>query len=245
MYLLIFRIILIIILYFIFYIGYVYCGLGNWWIKYILKSFFKLANINKITINGEDKIQKLYESDEKFIVVLNHKSIFDMFVTFYVNPNICILTSKTGAKIFPGMYALNKKINSIIFDANIKGQKVTDLIYEKISNRKPNDNMLIVYPDAMDPIPVGKNIAQFKTGAFRGKFDILPVVIKYKNYTIDTSLYWYKGENTILSFSKVLLDGKCEVVADVMDLVSCKEGMSVEQYRDYVYNLMNTRYNQL
>tara|TARA_B110000093_G_scaffold48217_1_gene51540 strand:- start:2074 stop:2811 length:738 start_codon:yes stop_codon:yes gene_type:complete len=245
MYLLIFRIIIIIILYFIFYIGYVYGGFGNWWIKYVLKGFFKLANIHKITINGEDKIQQLYESDKKFIVVLNHKSIFDMFVTFYVNPNICILTSKTGANIFPGMYALNKKINSIIFDYTIKGQKVTDLIYDRISNRKPYDNMLIAYPDAMNPVPIGKNIAPFKTGAFRGKFDILPVVIKYKNYTIDPSLYWYKGENTALSFSKVLLDGKCEVVADVMDLVSCSEDMSVEAYRDYVYNLMDARYNQL
>lgn len=245
MYLLIFRIILIIILYFIFYIGYIYGDLGNWWITYILKGFFKLANIKGVTINGEDKIQKLYESDKKFIVVLNHKSLLDMFVTFYVNPNICILTSKAGAKIFPGMYELNKKINSIIFDSTIKGQKVTDLIYKKVSNRKPNDKMLIIYPDAMEPIPIGKNIAPFKTGAFRGKFDILPVVIKYKNYTIDPTLYWYKGENTILSFCKVLLDGKCEVVADVMDLVSCSDGMSVEEYRDYVYNLMDTRYNDL
>ena len=46
-----------------------------------------------------------------------------MFITFYINPNICILTSLAGAKIFPGMYKLNKKINSIIFDSNIKGQK--------------------------------------------------------------------------------------------------------------------------
>jgi len=30
-----------------------------------------------------------------------------------------------------------------------------------------------------------------------------------------------------------------------MDLVSCQENMTVEEYRDYVYNLMNTRYNQL
>jgi 1-acyl-sn-glycerol-3-phosphate acyltransferase len=245
MYLIIFRFILIIILYFIFYIGYIYGGLGNWWITCILKIFFKLANINKITINGEDKIKQLHKSNKKFIVVLNHKSLLDMFVTFYINPNICILTSKTGAKLFPGMYELNKKINSIIFDSTIKGQKITDLIYKKVFNRKQNGNMLIIYPDAMEPIPIGKNIAPFKTGAFRGKFDIIPVIIKYKNYTIDPTLYWYKGENTILSFCKVLLDGKCEIVADVMDLVSCKEGMSVEAYRDYVYNLMNTRYNQL
>ena len=242
---LIFRIIILIILYFIFYIGYIYCGFNNWWITYMNKCFFKIANIHNIKINGEDKIQKLYESDKKFIVVLNHKSVFDMFITFYINPNICILTSLAGAKIFPGMYKLNKKINSIIFDSNIKGQKITDLIYERISNRKSKDNMLIIYPDAMEPIPIGKNIAPFKTGAFRGKFDILPIVIKYKNWTIDPTLYWYKGEHPIIGFSKILLDGKCEVIADVMNLVSCQKNMTVEEYRDYVYNLMNTRYNQL
>ena len=75
-YLFIFRIIVFIILYFIFYIGYIYCGLGNWWITYINKYALKVANIHNIKINGEDKIQKLYESDKKFIVVLNHKTIF-------------------------------------------------------------------------------------------------------------------------------------------------------------------------
>jgi 1-acyl-sn-glycerol-3-phosphate acyltransferase len=241
----IFRIIVLIILYIIFYIGYVYCGLGNWWIKYTTTYFLKVANIRNVKINGEDKIQKLYESDKKFIVVLNHRTVFDMWITVMANPNICILTSLAGAKIVPGMYALNKKINSIIFDSTIKGQKITDLIYERISNRKPKDNMLVIYPDAMEPIPAGKNIAPFKTGAFRGKFDILPVVIKYKNWTIDPTLHWYKGEHPVICFSKVLLDGKCEVVTDVMDLVSCKENMTVEEYRDYVYNLMDTRYNQL
>jgi hypothetical protein len=97
----------------------------------------------------------------------------------------------------------------------------------------------------MNPIPAGKNIAPFKTGAFQGKFDILPVVIKYKNWTIDPTFRWYKGEHPTTGFFKLLLDGKCEVVADVMDLVSCKENMTVEEYRDYVYNLMDTRYNQL
>jgi hypothetical protein len=116
-----------------------------------------------------------------------------MWITVIANPNICILTSIPGAKILPRMYALiNTKINSIIFDSTIKGQKVTDLIYDRISNRKPKDNMLVIYPDAMESISAGKNIAPFKTGAFRGKFDILPVVIKYKNTTIDPTLHWYK-----------------------------------------------------
>ena len=140
-----------------------------------------------------------------------------MLISFYTNPNICILTSIPGAKIFPGMYTLNKKINSIIFDSTIKGQKVTDLIYDRISNRKPKDNMLVIYPDAMEPIPAGKNIAPFKTGAFRGKFDILPVVIKYKNATIDPTLHWYKGEHPAMCFSKDFMKPQLLIQASSSD----------------------------
>ena len=84
-----------------------------------------------------------------------------------------------------------------------------------------------------------------KAEFFQGKFDILPVVIKYKNATIDPTFRWYEGEHPFVGLYKILLDGKCEVITDVMDLVSCDQSMSVEEYRDYVYNLMNSRYDEL
>lgn len=245
MYFLIFRIVVLIILYFIFYVGYMYFGFGNWWIKFTTSLSLKVANMKNITINGEEKVKQLYNSDKKFIIVLNHKCLLDMWISVSVNPNICILTSKAAANIFPGMYKLNKKIDSIIFDSTLKKRKVTDLIYDKVSNRQTKDNMLVIYPDGMEPIPIGKNIANFKTGAFRHKFDILPIVIKYKNWQIDPTYYWYKGEHPFIGFSKVLLDGNCKVTIDIMDLVSCEENMSVEEYRDYVYNLMDTQYSQI
>ena len=240
----IFRLILIIIIIFIFYIGFIHLNFNSWWITYCVKLILQISNI-KVIVNNKHKIEKLYNSDKKFIIVSNHKSIFDIFISFYVNPNICFLTSKKGTNLFPFFEKFNKKAKSIIFDHLIKNQNITDLIYNKISNRKAKDNMLVIYPDAMNPIPIGKNIANFKTGAFRHKFDILPVVIKYKNWSIDPTHYWYKGEHPVIGFSKVLLDGNCEVVADVMDLVSCKENMSVEEYKNYVYDLMDKRYNQI
>ena len=151
------------------------------------------------------------------------------------------MLSKTGGNLLPCINNINIKSNSFFYKPN----KGTKTLIEKINARKINDNIIVVFADSMNPIPVGKNIAPFKTGAFQGKFDILPVVIKYKNATIDPTFRWYEGEHPITGFSKVLLDGKCEVVADIMDLVSCQENMTVEEYRDYVYNLMDTRYNQL
>ena len=93
----------------------------------------------------------------------------------------------------------------------------------------------------MKPVPKGKNIAPFKTGAFVGKFDILPVVIKYKNYKIDPKYRWYDDENHVLSVWKMLLDGHCDIHVKVLEPVSCGN-LSVEQYKDKVYNIMDKAY---
>ena len=141
----------------------------------------------------------------------------------------------------PFINAINKKSNSFFYKPN----QGTETLINKINLRKINDNIIVVFADSMNPIPIGKNIAPFKKGAFQGKFDILPVVIKYKNLTIDPTFKWYDKEHPFIGLYKILLDCNCEVVTDVMNLVSCEENMSVEEYRDYVYNRMNTRYNEL
>ena len=155
--------------------------------------------------------------------------------------DIGFMLSKKGGNLVPCINSINKKSNSFFYEPN----QGTKALINKINTRKINDNIIVVFADSMNPIPVGKNIAPFKTGAFQGKFDILPVVIKYKNATIDPTFRWYEGEHPFVGLYKILLDGKCEVITDVMDLVSCDQSMSVEEYRDYVYNLMNSRYDEL
>ena len=77
-----------------------------------------------------------------------------------------------------GKYCLEK-----LGCVTVKENGTVKTIQEHIKNRKADDGILVIFPDAMDPIPLGKNIAPFKTGAFATGFDILPVVIKYKNYS--------------------------------------------------------------
>jgi len=155
--------------------------------------------------------------------------------------DIGFMLSRKGGNLMPFINTINKKSNSFFYESN----KGTKTLIDKINTRKINDNIIVVFADSMNPIPIGKNIAPFKTGAFQGKFDILPVVIKYKNWTIDPTFRWYDKEHPFIGLYKILLDGKCEVITDVMDLVSCKENMTVEEYCDYVYNLMNKRYDEL
>jgi len=151
------------------------------------------------------------------------------------------MLSRKGGNLVPFINSINKKSNSFFYKPN----QGTETLIGKINLRKINDNIIVVFADSMNPIPISKNITPFKTGAFQGKFDILSVVIKYKNWTIDPTFKWYNREHPFIGFFKLLLYGKCEVVTDVMDLISCDENMTVEEYRDYVYNRMNTRYNEL
>ena len=240
-YLFVFRLILLIIIFIIFLIPYIYLNFNSWWIKLMTKLFLKVANFKDVKVNNAKLFKHYLNSDKKLIIVANHKSLFDIFVLLNSLQDIGFMLSRKGGNLVPFISAINKKSNSFFYEPN----QGTKTLIDKINARKINDNIIVVFADSMNPIPVGKNIAPFKTGAFQGKFDILPVVIKYKNWTIDPTFRWYNGEHPTTGFFKLLLDGKCEVVADVMDLVSCKENMTVEEYRDYIYNLMDTRYNQL
>lgn len=241
MYLFILRIILLIIIFYICYVGYIYLNFDSWWIKLMSTIFLKIANIKNVKVSNHHLFKKYLNTDKKLIIVSNHRSLFDIFILLNSLQNIGFMMSKTGGNLLPFIKNLKIKSNSFFYE---HGKGTTTLI-KKINNRKINDNIIVVFADAMNPIPLGKNIAYFKTGAFTGKFDILPVVIKYKNWQIDPTYYWYKGEHPLIGFSKVLLDGNCEVIVDVMDLVSCKQSMNIEKYKNYVYDLMNTNYERL
>ena len=240
-YLFIFRIILLIIIFIVFLIPYVYLNFNSWWIKLMTKLLLKVANFKNIKVNNAKLFKYYINTNKKLLVVANHKCLFDCFILLNSLQDIGFMLSKTGGNLVPFINSINKKSNSFFYEPN----QGTKTLINKINTRKINDNIIVVFADSMNPIPIGKNIAPFKTGAFQGKFDILPVVIKYKNTTIDPTFRWYEGEHPFIGLYKILLDGKCEVITDVMDLVSCQTNMTVEEYRDYVHNLMNIRYNEL
>ena len=240
-YLFVFRIILLIIIFIVFLIPYIYFDFNSWWIKLMTKLLLKVANFNSIKVNNAKLFKYYINTNKKLLVVANHKCLFDCFILLNSLQDIGFMLSKKGGNLLPFINSINKKSNSFFYEPN----QGTKTLINKINTRKINDNIIVVFADSMNPIPIGKNIAPFKTGAFQGKFDILPVVIKYKNTTIDPTFRWYEGEHPFIGLYKILLDGKCEVITDVMDLVSCQENMTVEEYRDYVYNRMNTRYDEL
>jgi 1-acyl-sn-glycerol-3-phosphate acyltransferase len=240
-YLFVFRIILLIIIFIVFLLPYVYFNFNSWWLQLMTKLLLKVANFKSVKVNNAKLFKYYINTNKKLLVVANHKCLFDCFILLNSLQDIGFMLSRKGGNLMPFINSINKKSNSFFYESN----QGTKTLIDKINTRKINDNIIVVFADSMNPIPIGKNIAPFKTGAFQGKFDILPVVIKYKNATIDPTFRWYEGEHPFIGLYKILLDGKCEVITDVMDLVSCQENMTVEEYRDYVYNLMNKRYDEL
>eukprot|EP00960_Hanusia_phi_P077162 768657-Hanusia_phi.AAC.14 len=94
----------------------------------------------------------------------------------------------------------------------------------------------------MDEVPYSQNMGEFKTGAFVGKFEILPIVIKYKNYDVDPYCHYSKGENLPYVLFKKLLGTRCDVHIQVLPLQKPSKNMSIEGYRDKIRNLMSKEY---
>ena len=232
------KIIVAIILFFIFALLFGFFNLD--YSQFLGKIFLKLLKFRNIKVNNIELFNKVFKSDRKCLIIANHRCLFDVHISKIIFKNIGWIASKNAVKICPLGKLLAKNSQTIIIEKN-----ATETLNEKIKNRKANSNLIMIFADAMNPILPGYNIAPFKTGGFVGKFDILPIVIKYKNYTVDPTFRWFDGEDYFIGASKIALNDHIDVTLDVMDIQSCESNMSIEEYRDKVYNLMNKRYDEL
>lgn len=240
------NLIIVIILYILFIII-LFIIPDSWKYKYTMywnKVFISYMGFTKVNINkdGFDLYEKLRASDKKLLIVANHRSIFDHFVLFSAMGDISFLADK-NALVFPGVETVVKKLNGILTKKGKGG--TTEQIINAVQNRKAGDSILLVYPDRMDEVPYGMEITPFRSGAFVGKFDILPVVIKYKNYDIDPYCLYSRGQNMFYSFFKKMLGTKCDIDIKILPLQKATNKMSIEQYKDKIYNLMCDEYKKL
>ena len=157
-YLFIFRIILLIIIFIVFLIPYVYLNFNSWWIELMTKLLLKVANFKSIKVNNVKIFKHYINTDKKLLVIANHKCLFDCFILLNSLQDIGFMLSKTGGNLMPFINAINKKSNSFFYEPN----QGTKALINKINTRKINDNIIVVFADSMNPIPVGKNIAPFQ-----------------------------------------------------------------------------------
>jgi 1-acyl-sn-glycerol-3-phosphate acyltransferase len=198
--------------------------------------------LNVINKNIYDKLINDNNNDKPLIIISNHSSLFDGIILTSILGNICFLADINGLSM-PGSLFINKKLGSIIINNNDIGNshKITNYIV----NRKKKDNFLIIFPDAMQPIPINSVIAPFKSGAFKDFFDILPIVIKYKNYSIDPTHFWFKGENIFNGFCKMILEDNCDIYVKILNIQERLNNEDIEDYKNRIHKIISDEYEKL
>lgn len=199
----------------------------------------KTVNFKSLNIINKYKFDNNLHSNQKFLIVSNHCSLWDGIVLTASLQDISFLISKAGLNTsFCSKFVMGK-LDCLIVHNNNTVKKIK----EKVENRKKSENVLVVFPDGMQPIPPEKVISPFKTGAFFNKFPVLPVVIKYKNFKINPTSF--SKDHALYCWTKVILDGNCDINVEILDLIYPDNNESISDYRDKVYNIMTNCYNKL
>jgi hypothetical protein len=198
-----------------------------------------------IEISKEDynKYMKYLYSDDKFICIFNHISLLDPFILFSTFPKIGFVLNKQKVYEYLNYDDLaNTKCGGIFIDAN-KKNNVTKKIKQSVDNRKIGESVLFISPSVYKLPDEPYNMGEFiKTGAFVNKTKILPIIIKFKDFSI---IYNYEKENIVESFLKLFLFKNYKVKIKVCDMIEPDENETINEYKDRVYNIMNNQYKDL
>lgn len=186
-----------------------------------------------------DKEKNNLNYNHKFILVFNHISFMDGWILWSIfGNNIGILIHRKTLKYIPYCeYICEKKLKCILMDDSSK--KISQKIIEAVEN---NDHILAIAPDAMQPPIYPHNIGNFKSGAFVGKYPVKPVIIKYKNTEVIPDYKYEIKEDIIHAFVKIFLNWNATIEVKILDMIYPKDEWTVEEYRDFVKNKMESEY---
>ena len=218
-------------------------------INTLVSTFFKLMMFFmslKISISNEDyiKYMRYLYSNEKFLCVFNHTTLVDGHLLFSIFPRmgIVLYNQKEFEYIAFDKNTVNK-LGSILVDHD-KRNGITQIINDKVKNRKMGESIIFIAPCKGISSQNPGNISEFKSsGAFVNKTNILPIIIKYEDDTLDYNKEL--GESVINAYFKLFLVENYKIKIKVGDMINSGENESIEEYRDRVYEIMNREYKEL
>ena len=211
-------------------------------ILWFAKIFMYILSFN-INISKEDlvKYMEYLYSDTKFICTFNHTTLIDGFVLISTFPRSSYLILKV---IIYSTIGYTEKIHNQLGNIFVEKGTTSKKIKERVDSRKSGDKILFIAPGSGNTSAIPGSITEFTSnGAFVHKYPILPIVVKYEdeslNYNHDN------GESMIHSCLKLFLVKDYAINIKVCDMVEYKEGETIEEYKNRVYEIMNETYNAM
>jgi hypothetical protein len=197
----------------------------------------------EISDNDYNKYMRYLYSGEKYLCIFNHISILDGFILFSTFPKMGIVLYKNKVFDYIGYDDESNSKSGSIFVNDDKKSSVTTKIKETIYNRKKGQSVLFISPDANKLPDKEDNMSKFiKKGAFVSKSKILPIIIKYEDYSM---IYNPEHESVLESFFKLFLFENYKIKIKVCDMIDPSENEGIEEYRDKVYVIMNQLYKEM
>lgn len=240
-----FRMIAILLTYFIaVLIGYICANkkLDQNLLHYSNKFIMKLLSINPIyDVENIESYNRHINSNEKFIVVFNHSSLIEPFLILSLFKNVSYLLSPGLPAYIPFFNIIYKKFNYIYIEKN----KTTQQIIDFTNNREKGSGALFIAPGEgrVSDDPDENMISKFRSGAFVGKFPILPIIIKFENNLLDFN--FEKGENVLHFIFKMFLKNNHNVKVKVLDMVYPQKEDTVDTFKTNVFNIMSEEFKIL
>lgn len=197
-----------------------------------------------VEIDNDDLVrysQYLY-SNQKLIAVFNHSTLIDGFILMATFERFSAVLLKLAAYKWIGYSdIIHEKYKNVWVEKN----KTTSDILDRVSNRKSGEPILFIAPGSGNISANPDHITEFKgTGAFVGKFDVLPITMYYE----DDSLHHNKdnGESFIHSTLKLFITHyNYKIKMKVGELIQCQENESIEEYKKRVYDIMDAQYQTM
>lgn len=198
----------------------------------------------KISYEDYIKYMNYLYSDEKFVCVFTHTTLVDGILVLATLPRCGpVMNKQIELKYILYDDSISDKLGGILLDRSKMGG-TTQVIKERVNNRKCGESPLCIAPCSGKPPENPGNISEFKSkGAFVNKTKILPIIIKYQDETLNYNEDY--GESMIHGYLKIFLVENYKITIKIGDMIDPDEKESIEEYRDRVYDIMNQEYKEL
>lgn len=200
----------------------------------------------KIDISDDDynRYMNYLYSDEKYICVFNHISLLDGFLLFATFPKMGVVLNKHNFYEYLNYDDNANSKSGSIFVSLTEKTNVTKKIKKHVDSRKPGGHVLLIAPCEGNLPDEPSDIGYFnRKGAFVNKSKILPILMKYENYSL---IYSHEHETILGSIFKLFLaPNNFKIKIKIGDMIEANEKETICEYRDRVYNIMNEQYKEM